>query len=268
VTQIQAACALRFVDGRSPGNGIKDEPITSTAGSTVQVELVDGDTPATWFTGTVTITATSAPFGAVLSGNSAQAEAGVASFPSLSADTAGDYVVEASGNSLTTDPASFTLYFDGIFCGDVVGASGEGTTVSLTRTDDGGEGGCNDIPYTLTVSHDLVVFLKDEVTLREEGATFQIVITWDGTVDAYPTFGTTQFDLDGPDGPIAPFTPDNCAVVGGVAQYPDNPNENGYYPAPGTVEPWCVASVIIQPAGDVMQATETFLGSGDPYITR
>jgi hypothetical protein len=29
-----------------------------------------------------------------------------------------------------------------------------------------------------------------------------------------------------------------------------------------------VSSVVIQPSGDVMQATETFLGSGDPYITR
>jgi hypothetical protein len=269
VTQVNAAiCQLRFVPGRLPANGIKDTPITAADGSPVQVELIQDGSPAPWFTGTVTISATSAPPGATLSGASVSATAGVASFPALSADSAGDYTVQASALSLTSDSVSFSIFFDGIFCGDTVsGASGDGTSIDLTRTDSGG-GSCDDIPYTLTVTRDLITLLKDEDMVRSQGAQFEVAITWAEPVGEYPDFGETEIDIDG-DGPIPPFVPDNCVVVDGVPQYPENPNSEGdYYPAPGTVEPWCVSGVDIQPSGDAMIATEHFLGSGDPNFQR
>ncbi len=269
VSQVSASCVVRFVPGRTPANAVRNAVITSADGSTVQAELLQGGVRAGWFIGTVSIDATSAPQGAILSGNSVSAVGGLASFPALSADTVGDYTVHASALNLTGDPASFSVYADGITCGQTVdGSSEDGTAIDLTRTDAGGQDGCQEIPYTLTVSHDLVTLLKDQALVRSQGATFEAVITWPDPVGQYPDFGMTTIDVDG-DGPIPPFVPENCDVVDGVAQYPQNPNGNGdYWPAPGTVEPWCVASVDIHPLGDVMVATETFLGSGDPSWQR
>jgi hypothetical protein len=218
----------------------------------------------------ITIDATSEPAGAVLTGASASADQGVATFSALAADTPGDYVVQASAMGLTSDTASFTLFFSGIFCGDTVGGSQDGTSFSMTRTDDGAPSGCDEIPYTLSVSRNLISLQKDQDLVRSQGATFEVTITWADEAGAYPNFGETQIDIDG-DGPIPPFVPDNCAVVNGVAQYPDNPNGNGdYYPAPGTVEPWCVSDVTLQPepGGTIMQITESYLGSGDPNWSR
>jgi len=79
--------------------------------------------------------------------------------------------------------------------------------------------------------------------------------------------GAAWIDIDG-NGPVPAFVPDNCVVIGGVAQYPENPNGNGYYPDPGTNEPWCVAAVDIHPVGNILQATETLLGSNDPNFQR
>jgi hypothetical protein len=267
VTILGGDCEVRFVPGREPANAIKNDTITSADGSTVQAELLQGGVRVTSFNGTVTITASSAPSGAALSGNSVSASAGLASFPALSADTGGDYTVHASALGLDSDPASFTIFDDGIFCGDMVTKSGEDTTVEITRTDDGAADGCQEIPYTLTVSRTLVQFLKDDVVTKAQDATFQVVITWADPVGQYPNFGTTMIDIDG-NGPVPAFVPDNCVVIGGVAQYPENPNGNGYYPDPGTNEPWCVAAVDIHPVGNILQATETLLGSNDPNFQR
>jgi hypothetical protein len=269
VTQITAGCQLVFVSGRAPTDGIIDTPITGADGSAVQVELLSNGAPASWFNGTVTIDATSSPSGAALSGASESATGGIATFSALSADTPGDYVVHASALGQTSDPVSFSLFFSGIFCGDTVGGTQDGTSFSMTRTDAGAASGCEEIPYTLTVSRDLITLVKDQSLVRSQGATFEVTITWAQAAGDYPDFGVTQIDIDGP-GPIPPFVPDSCVVVDGVAQYPDNPNANGYYPAPGTVQPWCVSNVVVQPepGGDIMQVTETYLGSGDPNWSR
>lgn len=269
VTQITGnGCEVRFVPGAEPTNAIKGETITGSGGSTVQVELLQNGSRALWFNGTVSIDATVAPGGAVLSGASVSATNGLASFPALSADTEGDYVVHASALGLSSDDASFSIFFGGIFCNDTVeGTSDDGsTTIELTRTDEGG-GDCNDIPYTLTVEHNLVILLKDQDLVRSQGATFEAVITWPDAGN-YPNFGTTMVDIDG-DGPIPPFVPNNCAVVGGVAQYPVNPDGGGNYYPDGTAEqPWCIAGVQILPSGNGMVAKESFLGSGDPVWSR
>src|SRR5262249_28647868 len=153
--------------------------ITGSGGSTVQAELLQNGSRAQWFNGSISIDATTEPAGATLAGTAATASRGVATFPALSADTLGGYVGRASALGLSSADASFSIFFGGIFCNDTVGGtSDDGTTsIELTRTDDG-NGNCNDIPYTLTVEHNLVTLLKDQGLVRSQGATFEAVITW------------------------------------------------------------------------------------------
>src|SRR5262245_58956599 len=154
VTQIASNCEVRYVPGTEPTNAIQGAIITGSGGSTVQAELLQNGSRALWFNGSISIDATTEPSGATLAGTTATASSGLATFPALSADTLGDYVVHASALGLSSADATFSIFFGRIFCNDTVGGtSDDGTTsIELTRTDDG-NGNCNDIPYTLTVEH-------------------------------------------------------------------------------------------------------------------
>ena len=156
-TALSSSCQLQFVNGRSPAGGLINEPIKSSAGDDVQVELVQGGGPASWFNGTVTIGATTAPAGASLSNNSLNAISGVATFPAFAGDTFGNYVVAASALGLTSGSASFTLFEQTIACGETRSDSGGGTNVDVTLVD---EAGCSPKDVSLLVTSDSIEVLS------------------------------------------------------------------------------------------------------------
>ena len=61
-TSVGASCDLRFVDGREPADAVQGGTITSVAGDQagppVQVALFAGSSPASWFTGSITLAIT------------------------------------------------------------------------------------------------------------------------------------------------------------------------------------------------------------------
>ena len=61
-TSVGASCELRFVQGRQPADAVQGTTITSEAGNPsgapVQVALFTGSSPASWFTGSVSLAIT------------------------------------------------------------------------------------------------------------------------------------------------------------------------------------------------------------------
>ena len=128
-TNVASSCQLRFVPGKTPQAALTNAVITSVAGNPagapVQVELIDGSTRVTTFTGTVTLTKTPASSSGAASGAAVAAVAGLATFPSLSINATGTYaLVAGSPGVLSSAPSpSFTIYGGDIFCGDDVSST-------------------------------------------------------------------------------------------------------------------------------------------------
>lgn len=115
-TTINPGCTLGFVKqpaGAAAGGIITSVP-SEPAGAPVQVALFQGATQTTYLTGGVSLAIKSGTgtAGATLSGGSATASGGVASFPSLSIDKVGtNYVLTASAGSFTpVDSNPFTIF--------------------------------------------------------------------------------------------------------------------------------------------------------------
>lgn len=256
-TTVAAACTVTIAPDPIPG-------VARNASFQVSVSVSDAT-----YAGTISLDATSEPSAGALDITAGTQSAGSRTF-TLSGSATGDYTIRGSASGLTaTDTATFTVYDDGITCEGTSGPiDGGGSTATLDRTDAGPNSGCVDVPYTMTVTRDEIVLLKDQAVVDQQGAQFRITITWGVPAGAYPSFGTTTFDIDG-DGPIGAFTPDNCDVVSGDAQYPNNPDGNGSWPDSATADqPWCFEGATVQPDGGDLIVTESFLGSGDPTIKR
>jgi len=117
---VSSACALRFVDGATPAGAGKDQAIRADAyqpasPNLVGVEAVDGRTPAlaerlSWFTGAIALALGDTDYpGQLVQPGSVPAEAGVASFSTLSITAAGIYTLRASTGAAgfaTDDPRS------------------------------------------------------------------------------------------------------------------------------------------------------------------
>ena len=272
-TNFTVSCTLRFVQGGAPTGAVEDTAITGTDGGAVRVELLNGTSRDTSFSGSVSIVVVT-PSGATLNGTTTtNAVNGVATFSNLSISSAGEYTLKATSGTLETAPVTIRIYEKGIACGEDDSASGGGTSVTIERpsvADETGDACEVRIPYSLDVSSDgrTVTLRKDDPTSQLEEARFIVEIAWVAEPASYPGTGrTTTFDLDF-DG-TADGTPGICEKVGGQTQYPTNPGPNGFYPAAGADFPWCVAGVSILPAeGGKQQVTETFWGSGDPAIER
>jgi hypothetical protein len=126
-----ATCSLRYVPAaggnplRAPRDALVNTPITSTDNNAaptnlpVQVEAVTtGGTRVTTFSGTVTLVATSGPAGSV-TGNTAAASNGVATFPNFSIGTEGIYQFKATspGQTDSAPSAPFTIGDGVLNCG-------------------------------------------------------------------------------------------------------------------------------------------------------
>jgi len=156
-TSVGASCDLRFVDGREPADAVQGGTITSVAGDQagppVQVALFAGSSPASWFSGSITLAITEDSTGTgTLTGGSASAVSGTATFGSLSIDEAGHYRLVATGAGLTSDPSSaFTISETALTCEDgsnTIEESGDAGALALVRQD----GACDqDIPVTIEI---------------------------------------------------------------------------------------------------------------------
>jgi hypothetical protein len=134
------------------------------------------------------------------------------------------------------------------------GTEGQETTVDLTRGLNADGSPCILIPYSLTADTDTVTFIKDISTQPE--ATFRLDIVWGTPPGNYGDFKVSTFDPDGIEGNSDDYVPDNCDIVNGEA----------VPPATSATEHWCFAGLTIEVVGTSYQATETYLGSGDPTI--
>ena len=179
-TSVGASCDLRFVDGREPADAVQGGTITSVAGDQagppVQVALFAGSSPASWFIGSITLAITEDSTGTgTLTGGTASAASGTATFGSLSIDSAGNYRLVATGGGLTSDPSSaFTISETALTCevgSNTIVDSGDAGALSLVRQD----GACDqDIPVTVVIGEHQFDIIKPFVA----GSAFRMTIDW------------------------------------------------------------------------------------------
>ena len=118
-TNVAAGCALMFQ--QQPHGAQVNKTITSVGsdptGAPVQVALTDGTNPVAWFNGSITLVIKSGTGtnGAMLSGGSANASAGVATFPGLSINKVGsNYILTAGGGgAMPVDSTPFSIFANG-----------------------------------------------------------------------------------------------------------------------------------------------------------
>jgi len=116
---VTSGCVLQFQ--KQPAGAQVNTTITSvgsdTTGAPVQVALTDGTNPVASFNGTISLAIKlgTGTAGAILSGGSATASSGVATFPSLSIDTVGlNYRLIASAFGATSpDSNAFSIFANG-----------------------------------------------------------------------------------------------------------------------------------------------------------
>ena len=189
-TTITVACELRFVDGQNPGNASVGAVIPGASGGSVQVELVKGAAPDPDFDGDVTLLQTSGP-SATLSGATATATDGVATFSTLKLDTAGTYTLKAraAGVADSDDSPEFTI-FDGVInCGGELSFTGEGFG---GQRGDFNKDGSSCVLVNYSVTNELAE--RNQVTVEwdtdaQPNAAFSYTVGWEPeTVD--PATGT------------------------------------------------------------------------------
>ena len=252
---------LRFVEGRAPTDAATGDTITNTdfdpSGDPVQVEAVRNGARLTSFTGPIGLTASGGP-GTLSGGAAVAAVDGVATFPSLSIDQPGTYVLTAASGSISVASDPITIADAGLGCGgspfgSTLFESGDPGDVDLTREE---SGDCFDpIPVTVTFpAEDTVEIQKPFVA----DSAFTMTIDWtiENAVNPVPAtqidygsgFHAMQFCLaDGPDG----------------GTFPDLP----------AGEFWCVTSQTVTlinsgPNAGSIQLTEDYFGGGDPRFRR
>jgi len=205
---ITSGCSLQFTTqpaSASVGATITSTPYNTPAGTAVQVTVMNGASPATAFTGPVSVAITpgTGTTGAVLSGNApVNAVAGVATFSSLSINTAGvNYQLRASigtpfvdSNAFWITPANGTVN-----CTDSNYASSDGVTdPDLTYVDflksnpqnwgvrrgpnslDGSNNNCQKVGISVTFNGSVVQFLYDKSIPNQVG-NFKYWIVWPET---------------------------------------------------------------------------------------
>ena len=198
-TSVGASCELRFVDGRQPADALQGDTITSVegdpSGAPVQVALFAGTSPAAWFTGSISLAITDDSTGTgELTGGSASAVSGTATFGSLSIDAAGNYRLVATGGGLSSDPSSlFTISETALTCLDgsnTIQDSGNAGDLLLVRQD----GACDqDIPVTVEIGDHQIDIIKPFVA----GSAFTMTINWVEEAPEYPVPPTQVDYLDG-----------------------------------------------------------------------
>jgi hypothetical protein len=268
-TSVGASCDLRFVDGREPADAVQGGTITSVAGDQagppVQVALFAGSSPASWFSGSITLAITENSTGTgTLTGGSASAVSGTATFGSLSIDSAGVYRLEATGAGITSDPSSsFTISETALGCEEGTNTledSGAAGALSLVRQ----EGACDqDIPVTIEIGDHQFDISKPFVS----GSAFRMTIDWVVETPQNPVPATKIDYLDG----FGPHNMQFCLADGADDDtYPDLPPRNDAGPGD---EFWCVTNQTVTlfetgtNAGK-LQLTESYFGAGDPRLTR
>jgi hypothetical protein len=169
--------------------------------------------------------------------------------------------LQASATGYGSDTSSSFRIFDSmISCGgDPINS--DGTTVTL----DNPTHNCH-VPIDVSANH------VEFPTVQAADSKFMLTIAWGEPVPAGsdPTVWGDEFVVNG-----TPFFPNTCDVdSGGNALYPDNPGVAGFWPDPSAEQPWCLtaSSVALHDFGGstgwAYQASEAFLGAGDPSITR
>lgn len=152
-TSVEGSCSLRFSDqpaGAEKGAQIRADAFVPTSSRFVSVEALDGS-PApqrlTWFTGTVELRLVQSGPGALTpSPASDAADAGLASFSSLSIDLSGNYNLRATTAApgvTAVDSAGFQVVGDAADCNSAscrAQVSGTQTTSTLTGTAVAGDG--------------------------------------------------------------------------------------------------------------------------------
>jgi hypothetical protein len=268
-TSIGSSCSLRFVDGREPADAVQGQTITSVAGDPaglpVQVTLFAGSSPASWFSGSITLAITDDSTGTgALTGGAASAVSGTATFGSLSIDAAGNYRLVATGAGLTSNPSSaFTISETALSCEDgsnTIEESGDAGALALVRQD----GACDqNIPVTIDIGDHQFDISKPFVS----GSAFRMTIDWVVETPQNPVPATKVDYLDG----FGPHDMQFCLADGPDDNiYPDLPPRNDAGPGD---EFWCITNQTVTlfetgaNAGK-LQLTEGYFGAGDPRLTR
>jgi len=180
-------CSLGFL--KQPANAQVNAKITSVPenplGAPVQVALLSApNTVATFFTGQITLTNAGPGLGTLTGSGPISAVNGVATFPSLALNAAGNYTLAASSSGLTSVNSNPFIIYSGILdCGDDL-LSTFTNPYNVAPDQPGYSNGsrglynkdgstCIKVPYTFTNT-----ILTDD----------QVHLSWDTSIQANPAF--------------------------------------------------------------------------------
>jgi hypothetical protein len=219
VTYSLSGCTLGFLT--QPTNSQVNTTITSVAqdptGAPVKVALFSApNTVATFFTGSITLTNAGPGTGTLTGGGPINAVSGVAIFPALKLDAAGNYALTAGSSGITpVNSSPFTIYSGILQCGDDLASNftnpynvapdqpGYSTGYRGVYNKDGST--CIKVPYTFTNT----ILTNDQVHL-----------SWDTSVQANPAF---LYSLNWRLRNVEPATTGNPAVVNPLAGWTTAP---------------------------------------------
>ena len=173
-----------------PLNAVKSAPIPPP----VSVQVTSSCGPATSFNGSVTLTAPGCTAGTCLTGNTATASGGVATFPALTIATPGTYTLTATAPTLglTSAPSqSFTVFDGTLACKPGLPFTFSSLPLGVTNINQPGyaagergefnKDGSNCIVVGYTFTNNILTSNSVQLewnTVSQPGAAFQYTVTW------------------------------------------------------------------------------------------